>query len=73
MFANVSCLSILIVMSSAVEILGSQHNGAGNYKEVGIVLQRSILILMITLSLCRNSEVIQPLGERRVCDARGVR
>ena len=52
MFANVSCLSILIGMSSAVETLGSQHNGAGNYKEVGIVLQRSILILaVITLPI----------------------
>lgn len=45
MFANVSCLSLLIGMSSAVETLGSQHNGAGNYKEVGIVLLRSCLIL----------------------------
>jgi MATE family multidrug resistance protein len=47
MFANVSCLSILIGMSSAVETLGSQHNGAGNYREVGFVLQRSYLILGI--------------------------
>jgi MATE family multidrug resistance protein len=47
MFANVSCLSILIGMSSAVETLGSQHNGAGNYREVGIILQRSYLILGI--------------------------
>lgn len=45
MFANVSCLSVLIGMSGAVETLGSQHNGAGNYKEVGIILQRSCLIL----------------------------
>lgn len=29
MFVNVSCLSLLIGMSSAVETLGSQHNGAG--------------------------------------------
>eukprot|EP01032_Pedospumella_encystans_P014245 gene14245-16375_t len=45
MFANVSCLSLLIGMSSAVETLGSQHNGAGNYKKVGLVLQRSFLVL----------------------------
>eukprot|EP01033_Poteriospumella_lacustris_P000584 gene584-400_t len=52
MFANVSCLSILIGMSSAVETLGSQHNGAGNYREVGIILQRSYLILgIITLPI----------------------
>ena len=45
MFANVSCLSILIGMTSAVQTLCSQQNGAGRYKEVGITLQRSILIL----------------------------
>lgn len=45
MFANVSGLSILIGMTTAVETLGSQHNGAGNYREVGVVLQRSLLIL----------------------------
>ncbi|KAJ1437173.1 mate-domain-containing protein [Ochromonadaceae sp. CCMP2298] len=45
MFVSVSCLSLLIGMSSAVETLGSQHNGAGNYKEVGLVLQRSFAVL----------------------------
>lgn len=45
MFANVTWLSILIGMSTAVETLCSQQNGAGNYKEVGIVLQRSFVIL----------------------------
>jgi MATE family multidrug resistance protein len=45
LFGNVSCRSIFIGMTSAVETLASQHNGAGNYKEVGIVLQRSFLIL----------------------------
>lgn len=41
LFINVSCYSILIGMSSAVETLGSQYNGAENFKEVGIILQRS--------------------------------
>ena len=45
MFANVSCTSILVGMSSAMETLGAQNNGAENYKEVGITLQRSCLIL----------------------------
>jgi MATE family multidrug resistance protein len=45
LFGNVSCRSIFIGMTSAVETLASQHNGAGNYKEVGIVLQRSFLVL----------------------------
>lgn len=47
MFANVSCMSILIGMSSAVETLGSQYNGAENYRQVGIVLQRAVLILAV--------------------------
>ncbi|CAK9249952.1 unnamed protein product [Sphagnum jensenii] len=31
-------------MSSAIDTLASQNYNAGNYKEVGIVLQRSFLI-----------------------------
>ena len=49
MFANVSCFSILIGMTSAVETLASQNNGAKNYREVGLVLQRSIFILSLML------------------------
>lgn len=73
MFANVSCLSVLIGMSSAVETLGSQHNGAGNYKEVGIVLQRSYLILgLMTLPILvlwlYAADLFQLLGvEKDVC------
>jgi MATE family multidrug resistance protein len=47
LFATVSCRSVLIGMSSAVETLGSQNNGAGNYKQVGILLQRSLLVLSV--------------------------
>jgi MATE family multidrug resistance protein len=49
MFSNVSCISLLIGMTSAVETLGSQNNGAKNYKEVGIVLQRSIVVLSLMI------------------------
>lgn len=45
MYCNVTFLSLLIGLSSAIETLGSQHNGAKNYKEVGIVLQRSFVVL----------------------------
>jgi MATE family multidrug resistance protein len=45
MFANVSCLSILIGMTGAIETLASQNNGAGNFREVGFILQRSCAIL----------------------------
>eukprot|EP00596_Hydrurales_sp_CCMP1899_P009553 CAMPEP_0119036386 /NCGR_PEP_ID=MMETSP1177-20130426/4087_1 /TAXON_ID=2985 /ORGANISM="Ochromonas sp, Strain CCMP1899" /LENGTH=167 /DNA_ID=CAMNT_0006996213 /DNA_START=300 /DNA_END=800 /DNA_ORIENTATION=+ len=38
MFANVSCMSLMIGMSSAVETLASQHNGAKRYQQVGIIL-----------------------------------
>jgi MATE family multidrug resistance protein len=74
MFANVSCLSVLIGMSSAVETLASQHNGAGNYREVGIVLQRSILILgVITLPIILLwfyvSDIFSALGvDNTICE-----
>jgi putative MATE family efflux protein len=45
MFTNVSFLSVLIGLASAVETLGSQNNGAGNYAETGLTLQRCVLIL----------------------------
>ena len=45
MFANISHVSLIVGMSGAVETLGSQLNGAENYRMVGVVLQRSILIL----------------------------
>ena len=49
MFANVSCFSILIGMTSSVETLGSQNNGARNFREVGLVLQRSVFVLSTML------------------------
>jgi len=74
MFANVSCLSLLIGMSGAVETLGSQFNGSKKYKQVGIVLQRSILILsiMVVPILCMwyfAKEIFVKLGvELAVCE-----
>jgi MATE family multidrug resistance protein len=49
MFANVSCFSILSGMTGAVETLASQNNGAKNYRAVGLVLQRSIVVLSFLL------------------------
>jgi MATE family multidrug resistance protein len=45
MFTNVTCMSLLIGMSSGVETLASQFNGAKQYKEVGNVLWRCLAIL----------------------------
>ena len=45
MFANVSYVSLLVGMSGAVETLASNLNGAGSHRMVGVVLQRSVLIL----------------------------
>jgi MATE family multidrug resistance protein len=45
LFSNVSLFSLLVGLSTAVETLASQHYGAKNYDEVGIVLQRSVCIL----------------------------
>jgi MATE family multidrug resistance protein len=74
MFANMSELSLLIGMATAVETLASQHNGAGNYKEVGIVLQRSYLILTamtipIAFLWLRVDQIFLALGvEPEVCE-----
>ena len=46
MFANVSSLSLMVGMSTAMETLGAQYNGARNYKQVGITLQKSCCILL---------------------------
>lgn len=45
LFANVSCLSVLFGMASAVETLGSQYRGARQNRQVGLTLQRAVLIL----------------------------
>lgn len=48
MFGNVTVLSLLWGLASAVETLASQANGAGKYREVGIIVQRSILLVGIS-------------------------
>jgi MATE family multidrug resistance protein len=52
MYANVTFLSIIVGLSGSVETLGSQQNGAKNYKEVGLVLQRSVFLLLIVCLPC---------------------
>lgn len=52
MFANVTYKSIIIGLSGSIETLGSQHNGAKNYREVGLTLNRALLILSITCIPC---------------------
>jgi len=52
MYANVTFLSIIVGLSGSVETLGSQQNGAKNYKEVGLVLQRSIFLLLLVCVPC---------------------
>lgn len=47
MFTNVSFLSLILGMSSAIDTLASQNYGSCNYREVGIILQRSILISLL--------------------------
>lgn len=47
MFVAVTYYSIFIGMTGAIETLGSQHNGAGHYAEVGYVFQRSCCILAV--------------------------
>ena len=52
MYANVTYRSIIIGLTGGIETLGSQHNGAGNYREVGLTLWRSILILSVVALPC---------------------
>jgi Na+-driven multidrug efflux pump len=47
MFANVTCFSFHEGMTGAVETLGSQANGAGDFRKVGIVLMRCIVVLYV--------------------------
>lgn len=52
MWANVTYKSIIIGLSGAIETLGSQNNGAGNYREVGLTFQRAVFVLSITCVPC---------------------
>eukprot|EP01114_Cavostelium_apophysatum_P021770 TRINITY_DN7680_c0_g3_i1.p1 TRINITY_DN7680_c0_g3~~TRINITY_DN7680_c0_g3_i1.p1 ORF type:complete len:531 (-),score=94.94 TRINITY_DN7680_c0_g3_i1:17-1609(-) len=45
MYANVTGNSWIIGILSAMETLASQANGAGNYRRVGIVLQRALVVM----------------------------
>lgn len=47
MWSNVSGVSFASGLMSAVETLCSQANGAGNFRRVGLVLQRGLLILTV--------------------------
>jgi hypothetical protein len=47
MFANVSCMSVLIGMSGAVETLASQSNGAGIYLSIYLSLHVSNTTLYV--------------------------
>lgn len=46
-FANVTCLSIFWGLATAVETMGSQLNGAEKYRELGLLVQRAIGILLV--------------------------
>lgn len=47
MFANISCLSFLVGLGTVVSTLASQYNGAKEYRQVGLTLQRSLLIMTL--------------------------
>jgi len=47
MYANVTGFSLVIGLLSALETLISQANGAENYKRIGLILQRGILITTV--------------------------
>eukprot|EP00697_Spironema_sp_BW2_P014037 gnl/Spiro4/4363_TR2167_c0_g1_i1.p1 gnl/Spiro4/4363_TR2167_c0_g1~~gnl/Spiro4/4363_TR2167_c0_g1_i1.p1 ORF type:complete len:489 (-),score=123.50 gnl/Spiro4/4363_TR2167_c0_g1_i1:1853-3217(-) len=47
MYDGLTCESLMWGMSSAIDTLASQHNGAHEYKRVGLTLWRSWLILAV--------------------------
>lgn len=47
LYTNITFLSLLIGMSSALETLASQYNGANDYRNVGISYHRSCIVLFI--------------------------
>ena len=47
LFVNVSSFSVLMGIGTAADTLCSQFNGAGNYQEVGFILIRSILVMIL--------------------------
>jgi multidrug resistance protein, MATE family len=49
MFYNVSFLSMVVGMSTALDTLGSQYNGAQKHFEVVVVMQRSIIVFVLML------------------------
>jgi Na+-driven multidrug efflux pump len=74
MYANVSCFSVLEGMSAALETLGSQYNGAEDYRSVGIVFMRCVVVLtLLTIPLMVTwmyvAEVFRYLGvDDSVCE-----
>lgn len=66
--------TVFIGLSSATETLCSQAYGAGNYRRVGVVLQRSILIcylaLFVVASFLLNAESILLILYQSPCVAR---
>jgi MATE family multidrug resistance protein len=48
-FCNVTGISLLYGMLSTMDTLASQAYGAGNYRRVGIILQRSLVIVTLQM------------------------
>lgn len=46
-FVSITWLSVIIGMSAAVETLCSQHNGAKHYRDVGLVLLKACMIMVV--------------------------
>ena len=74
MFANVSWFSLVSGMTTALETLGSQNNGAKNYRLVGIILQRSIVVIgcfipLVLIIWFYAAEIFQLMGtDKAICD-----
>ncbi|XP_065908684.1 multidrug and toxin extrusion protein 1-like [Dysidea avara] len=73
-FINVTGYAIIFGLSTAIDTLSSQAYGAGNYKRVGVILQRSVLVCSLSLFpiavVFLNAESILLILHQSPCVAR---
>ena len=71
---SLTCSMVMIGMGTAMDTLVSQAYGAGNYKKVGVYLQRGILIhalgLLVVLGIWANLESVLNLLHQPPCAVR---
>jgi len=52
MFVNITGFSIAVGLGSALESYGAQAYGAGNYTHVGLYLQKTVIMVLVVMTVC---------------------